>query len=120
VQNALRHASEAGGAVKISVKRRPPNALLQVEDDGPGVPPDALERVFDRFYRVDRGRSRAQGGAGLGLAIVRHVAEEHGGRAWAANREDGRGARFSVSLPAEPSWVSGPPESLEDGGDDLG
>jgi signal transduction histidine kinase len=70
------------------------------------VPAEALPRVFDRFYRVDRGRSRAHGGSGLGLAIVRHVAEEHGGRAWAENREDGHGARFSVTLPAEPSWVS--------------
>jgi len=109
VQNALRHASDRPGAVTVSVRRRPPQALLEVEDDGPGVPPDALERVFDRFYRVDRGRSRAHGGSGLGLAIVRHVAEEHGGRAWAENRTDGSGARFSVSLPAEPSWVSPTP-----------
>jgi signal transduction histidine kinase len=70
------------------------------------VPPDALERIFDRFFRVDRGRSRTHGGSGLGLAIVRHVAEEHGGRAWAENRSDGRGARFNVELPAEPSWVA--------------
>jgi signal transduction histidine kinase len=105
VQNALRHASERPGAVTVSVRRRPPEALLEVEDDGAGVPPEALERVFDRFYRVDRGRSRAHGGSGLGLAIVRHVAEEHGGRAWAENRADGSGARFSVSLPAEPSWM---------------
>jgi two-component system sensor histidine kinase BaeS len=106
VQNALRHASAAKGAVRVSVTRRPPLVLLTVEDDGPGVPPDALERIFDRFFRVDRGRSRTHGGSGLGLAIVRHVAEEHGGRAWAENRSDGRGARFNVELPAEPSWVA--------------
>jgi signal transduction histidine kinase len=105
VQNALRHASSRPGAVTVSVRRRPPEALLEVEDDGAGVPPEALQRVFDRFYRVDRGRSRAHGGSGLGLAIVRHVAEEHGGRAWAENRPNGGGARFSVSLPAEPSWM---------------
>jgi signal transduction histidine kinase len=102
VQNALRH----GTHVTLSVRRRAPDVLLSVEDDGPGVPPDALERIFDRFFRLDRGRSRAQGGSGLGLAIVRHVAEEHGGKAWAENRRDGSGARFLVSLPAEPSWVS--------------
>jgi signal transduction histidine kinase len=106
VQNALRHASDSAGAVTVSVRRRPPLALLEVEDDGPGIPPEALQRVFDRFYRVDRGRSRAHGGSGLGLAIVRHVAEEHGGRAWATNRTDAPGARFSVELPAEPSWAS--------------
>ena len=105
VQNALRHASDADAAVRVRVGRRPPDALLQVEDDGPGLPPQALQRVFDRFYRLDRGRSRAHGGSGLGLAIVRHVAEEHGGRAWAENRADRSGARFSVTLPAEPSWV---------------
>ena len=105
VENALRHASNAPGAVRVRVSRHPPNVLLEVEDDGPGVPSDALEKVFDRFYRVDRGRSRAQGGTGLGLAIVRHIAGAHGGRAWAVNRTDGPGARFSVELPAEPSWT---------------
>jgi signal transduction histidine kinase len=106
VQNALRHASDADGAVRVRITRRPPLVLLTVEDDGPGVPSHALDRIFDRFFRVDRGRSRAHGGSGLGLAIVRHVAEEHGGRVWAENRSDGRGARFSVELPAEPSWVA--------------
>ena len=105
VENALRHASDRKGAVTVRVRRHPPNVLLEVEDDGPGIPPEAFERVFDRFYRVDRGRSRAQGGTGLGLSIVRHVAEAHGGRAWAANRRDQQGALLSVELPAEPSWT---------------
>jgi signal transduction histidine kinase len=102
IQNALQHAARE---VRVRISRRPPNVLIEVQDDGPGIPSNALERVFDRFYRVDRGRSRSQGGAGLGLAIVRHVAELHGGRAWAENRADGPGARFSVELPAEPSWT---------------
>jgi signal transduction histidine kinase len=102
VENALRHATSW---VRVTVSRRPPNVLLEVEDDGPGIPSEALERIFDRFYRVDRGRSRAQGGTGLGLSIVRHVAEAHGGRAWAANRGNGSGALLSVELPAEPSWT---------------
>jgi signal transduction histidine kinase len=110
VQNALRHATRS---VKVNLHRRPPYALLTVEDDGPGLPSGALHRVFDRFYRVDSGRSRTQGGSGLGLAIVKHVAEEHGGRAWAENRTDGAGARFSVELPAEPSWVSGAVDSFD-------
>jgi signal transduction histidine kinase len=104
LQNALRYASTAPGAVQVSVARGPAEAWLVVEDDGPGLPLDVLERVFDRFYRVDRARSRAQGGTGLGLAIVRHITEAHGGRVWAENRRGG-GARFCVRLPAEPSWV---------------
>ena len=114
VQNALRHASAQQGSVTLRVQGRPPVALLEVEDDGPGLPPEALTGVFDRFYRVDHARSRAHGGSGLGLAIVRHVAEEHGGRAWAENRTDGSGARFSVTLPAEPSWVSHPGDHVAD------
>jgi signal transduction histidine kinase len=104
VENALRHASDRDGAVRVRVSRKPPNVLLEVEDDGPGIPEGALERVFDRFYRVDRGRSRARGGTGLGLSIVRHVAEAHGGRAWASRSPHGSGALLSVELPAEPSW----------------
>jgi two-component system sensor histidine kinase BaeS len=104
LQNAWRYASPAPGAVQVSVGRGASEVRLDVEDDGPGLPPDALERVFDRFYRVDRARSRAHGGTGLGLAIVRHVAEAHGGRVWAENRRGG-GARFCVRLPAERAWL---------------
>ena len=106
LQNALRYASSRPGAVSVRVERTGPTAHLIVEDDGPGLPSYALERVFDRFSRLDRARSRAHGGAGLGLAIVRHVAEAHDGRAWAENRPKG-GARFIVQLPARPSWLPG-------------
>jgi two-component system sensor histidine kinase BaeS len=104
LQNALRYASTAPGAVQVTVRRSSRMALLVVEDDGPGLPPEALDRVFDRFYRVDRARSRIQGGTGLGLAIVRHITEAHGGRVWAENRPGG-GARFCVRLPAESTWI---------------
>jgi two-component system sensor histidine kinase BaeS len=103
LQNALRYASSAPGAVHLTLQRDGANARVTIEDDGPGLPEDALDRVFDRFSRLDRSRSRAYGGFGLGLAIVRHVAEAHGGGAFAGNRPGG-GARFSVVLPAEPSW----------------
>jgi signal transduction histidine kinase len=102
LQNALRYASATPGAIQVALQHGPSEARLVVEDDGPGIPGDALEHVFDRFYRVDRARSRAQGGSGLGLAIVRHITEAHGGRVWAENRSIG-GARMCVCLPAEPA-----------------
>jgi two-component system sensor histidine kinase BaeS len=95
--NALRYASKKRGAVHLTVERDAARTQFIVEDDGPGIPPEALEQVFDRFFRVDRARSRGQGGTGLGLAIVRHIAEAHGGRVWAENRGE-RGARFTVLL----------------------
>jgi two-component system phosphate regulon sensor histidine kinase PhoR len=70
-----------------------------VRDNGPGVPPDAIERIFERFYRVDKARSREQGGTGLGLAIVKHIVQSHGGEVWVKS-EPGHGATFYVTLPA--------------------
>ena len=69
-----------------------------VQDDGPGIPAEALERVFERFYRVDKARSREQGGTGLGLAIVKHIVQSHGGAVWVQS-EVGRGAAFYFTLP---------------------
>jgi two-component system phosphate regulon sensor histidine kinase PhoR len=69
-----------------------------VLDDGPGIPNADLTRVFERFYRVDKSRSRAPGGTGIGLAIVKHLVELLGGSVAAANRQDG-GAEFTVRLP---------------------
>ncbi|HEY5032021.1 MAG TPA: ATP-binding protein [Actinomycetes bacterium] len=76
VDNARRHARST---VEIALERRGTDAVVVVEDDGPGIPADQLERVFDRFHRIDEGRSRDDGGAGLGLAIVRGIARSHGG-----------------------------------------
>jgi two-component system phosphate regulon sensor histidine kinase PhoR len=73
--------------------------MLSVADDGPGLPAEALERVFERFYRVDKGRSRDQGGTGLGLAIVKHIVQSHGGKVWAKS-QPGRGATFYFTLPS--------------------
>ncbi len=73
---------------------------LWVQDDGPGIPPEARERIFERFYRVDRARSRETGGTGLGLSIVKHIVQAHGGEVWVKS-EAGQGAAFYFTLPAE-------------------
>lgn len=75
---------------------------LCVQDDGPGIPPESLERVFERFYRVDKARSREQGGTGLGLSIVKHIVQSHGGKVWAKS-DPGKGAAFYFTLPVKQS-----------------
>ena len=72
-----------------------------MQDDGPGIPPESLDRVFERFYRVDKARSRDQGGTGLGLSIVKHIVQAHGGEVWAKS-ELGKGATFFFTLPENP------------------
>jgi two-component system OmpR family sensor kinase len=76
--------------------------VIEVRDRGPGFPPDFLPHAFERFRRPDRGRARSEGGAGLGLAIVRAIALAHGGRVAAGNRPGG-GATVRLELPAEPA-----------------
>jgi two-component system sensor histidine kinase VicK len=98
VENALKY-STSGGEVKISVWQRADEAGITVTDSGPGIPRDELPRIFDRFFRVDRARSRSEGGSGLGLAICREIVEAHGGRVWAES-EEGSGSAFSLSLEA--------------------
>jgi two-component system phosphate regulon sensor histidine kinase PhoR len=73
-------------------------ALIAVRDDGPGIPADHLTRVFERFYRVDKARSREVGGTGLGLAIAKHLAEDTGASV-SVESELGRGATFTLRLP---------------------
>ena len=107
VQNLLHNAvrfTPAGGQVRITVKEiardRGRWVALEVEDEGPGIPPENLTRVFEPFYRADPSRSRASGGTGMGLAVVRLLVQVHGGDVRAENRPGG-GSRFVVQLPAE-------------------
>ena len=97
--NAARH-TPAGGRIRVAVGIAGSEARLTVSDSGPGIPPDELERIFERFYRLDAARHHDGGGAGLGLAIVRRLVELHGGRVWATS-ETGAGATFEVALPLE-------------------
>ena len=98
VDNAIRY-TRPGGRIVVSVVPGASAAELIVADDGLGIPTRDLSRVFERFYRVDRARSRETGGTGLGLAIVKHVAENHGGSVEVTS-ELGRGSTFTVHLPS--------------------
>jgi signal transduction histidine kinase len=102
LENATNYSPE-GSRIVMASERRGARLALTVADEGPGIPDADLPRVFERFYRVDKARSRGgrdPGGTGLGLAIVRHLVELHGGRATAANRPTG-GAIFTIELPLQ-------------------
>ncbi len=96
--NALNY-TDPGGRVTISCARRADGTELSVSDTGIGIAPEHLPRLFERFYRVDKARSRDLGGTGLGLAIVKHVMNLHGGQALVESRE-GRGSKFTLVFPA--------------------
>jgi two-component system, OmpR family, sensor kinase len=99
IANAIEHTAEPGGLVRMLVQSLPGERIrFVVEDDGPGIPVEQREHVFDRFHRTDPARDRASGGTGLGLAIVRAIADAHGGSARAEQPSDG-GARVVLELP---------------------
>jgi len=95
--NALRHTA-AGGRIRVATERSGVDTLVRVTDTGSGIPADQLPRIFERFYRVDPGRSRQEGGTGLGLSIVKHLVEAHGGRV-GAESELGRGTTIVLYFP---------------------
>jgi two-component system, OmpR family, phosphate regulon sensor histidine kinase PhoR len=100
VDNAVRHTSE--GSVTVFTRRTPFGVAVGVTDTGIGIPGEHLGRIFERFYRVDAGRSRSEGGTGLGLAIVKHLVEGHGGRVRAESTV-GRGTTIWAELPDGPT-----------------
>jgi len=110
LRNIIENAQRYGGPgvlIEISAtqshdqtKRRTGGLTLSIADNGPGIPPHLVERVFDRFYQIESGHERSSSGVGLGLAICRGFIEAHGGRIWAENRKDGRrGAVFHLWFP---------------------
>ncbi len=100
LNNAIKYSPD-GGTIKSTMSLSNDQVIISIQDEGMGIPKDDLEHIFDRFYRVDRARSRAMGGTGLGLAISREVVEQHGGRIWAESVER-KGTTFYIALPYIP------------------
>jgi two-component system phosphate regulon sensor histidine kinase PhoR len=106
IENALKY-SGAGSTIRVVTRSEDGNFICGIQDNGPGIPEKDLPRIFERFYRVEKGRSRDKGGTGLGLTIVREIVELHGGRVWAESRE-GVGTCFWFSLPLLKQADQGP------------
>ena len=104
LENAVRY-TPADGAVSVSLVKKDENALATISDTGIGIPPEHLPHIFERFYRVDKARSKADGGVGLGMAIAKYIADSHGGKI-EVESQVGKGTTFYVSIPlkiTEPS-----------------
>jgi two-component system phosphate regulon sensor histidine kinase PhoR len=101
LHNAVKF-SPPGSVVTVGVTPSETEVVVTVADHGPGIPRAAMPRIFERFYKADRARTRGAGGTGLGLSIARHIVEAHGGRIWAES-EEGAGSTFSFAIP-----ISGP------------
>lgn len=107
VDNAIKYGRSQGHVWVTAQPAEAGQIQVSIQDDGPGIPRESLERIFERFYRVDKARSREQGGTGLGLSIVKHIVQGHGGRAWAKS-ELGHGATFYFTLPQDPGGLQQP------------
>ena len=103
LHNAVKF-SPSGSRVTVGARAEAADVIVSVRDQGVGIPERELERIFERFYKVDRARARGKGGTGLGLAIARHIAEGHGGRIWAES-EEGAGSTFSFTVPRASAGV---------------
>jgi two-component system phosphate regulon sensor histidine kinase PhoR len=101
IENSLKYAKD-GERIRVGARELGAEVEFTVQDFGPGIASEHLERIFERFYRVDKARSRESGGTGLGLAIVKHIVQAHGGRIWAES-ELGNGASFHFTLPLVPA-----------------
>jgi two-component system, OmpR family, sensor histidine kinase SenX3 len=113
VENAIKY-SDPGGAVDVNVHAEGGQVVLAVHDHGMGIPGRDLDRVFERFYRVDKARSRETGGSGLGLSIVRHVMANHGGQVSVASVE-GEGSTFTLHVPLASTAAGSSPEIAQAG-----
>ncbi|HXR07675.1 MAG TPA: ATP-binding protein [Candidatus Acidoferrum sp.] len=106
-ENAIKYGKTSGRVLLGARQTDAQKVEVSIADDGPGIPPEAIGRVFERFYRVDRARSRESGGTGLGLAIVKHIVQAHGGEAWVKS-DLGKGASFHFTIPQSASASAKP------------
>jgi signal transduction histidine kinase len=105
VDNAIKYVDEKQGRIRISAYLNDHNLLIEVQDNGIGIPQADLDRIFERFYRVDKARSRQLGGTGLGLSIVKHIVLAHKGKIEVRSRIS-RGTVFTITLPLAGDVVS--------------
>ena len=103
LNNAIKYSPD-GGKIKVTMKTTDDQMILSISDQGLGIPKQDLPKIFDRFYRVDRARSRVQGGTGLGLAIAKEIIKQHNGFIWAKS-EYGKGSTFTIVLPYDKDAV---------------
>ena len=103
LNNAIKYSPD-GGKIRVTMKTTDDQMILSISDQGLGIPKQDLPRIFDRFYRVDRARSRAQGGTGLGLSIAKEIIKQHNGFIWAKS-EYGKGSTFTIVLPYDKDAV---------------
>lgn len=103
INNAIKYSPD-GGKITVSMKTTETQMILSISDEGLGIPKKDLPKIFDRFYRVDKARSRAQGGSGLGLAITKEIIKQHHGFIWAKS-EYGKGSTFTIVLPYDKEAV---------------
>ena len=101
LDNAIKY-SPSRTAVTVAAREEDARLVIEVRDQGPGIAPEHHPRIFDRFYRVDKSRSRKLGGTGLGLSIVRHAAEAHGGTVGVTSAP-GQGSTFTLRVPLAPA-----------------
>ncbi len=107
LSNAINYTQD-GGRIDIDLVTQQKEAHIIIDDNGIGIPEEELSRVFERFFRVDKARSRSMGGTGLGLAISKQIIEEHGGRIELTSREN-RGTKVEIILPLSPAVTRGMP-----------
>jgi signal transduction histidine kinase len=109
IENAVKYMDKAEGHIRLRMQTIDDKAVVSIEDNGQGIPEEALAHIFDRFYRADPSRNRATGGSGLGLAIAKQIVEEHGGLIWASS-EVGQGTKVYLMLPI---WKRGNDKNVE-------
>ncbi|WP_334329367.1 cell wall metabolism sensor histidine kinase WalK [Companilactobacillus sp. HBUAS59699] len=105
VNNAIKYSPD-GGVITCRLLETNKHIIISISDEGLGIPRKDIKKVFDRFYRVDKARSRKQGGTGLGLSISKEIVEQHKGRIW-VNSAEGKGSTFYISLPFDPNETGG-------------